>query len=97
MEGLGEPALPADRNSAESSEHAYRAEDFDDLIDSPIYAGNARIHPFEVAGKPHLLVNEGEDSVWDGPRSAADAEKIVREQAAFWGVAPTRATSSSTS
>ena len=54
----------------------------------PIYAGNARIHPFEVAGKPHLLVNEGEGAIWDGPRSAADAEKIVREQVAFWGVAP---------
>jgi predicted metalloprotease with PDZ domain len=72
----------------EGGEHAYRAEDFDALIDSPIYAGNARTYPFEVAGKPHLLVNEGEDSVWDGPRSAADAEKIAREQAAFWGVAP---------
>ncbi|MEO6195718.1 MAG: PDZ domain-containing protein [Thermoanaerobaculia bacterium] len=75
-------------HSGENGAHAYRAEDFDDLIDSPIYAGNARTHPFKVAGKAHLLVNEGEDSVWDGPRSAADAEKIVRGQAAFWGVAP---------
>ena len=76
------PPLP------EAGDHAYRAEDFDTLIDSPIYAGNARTYPFEVAGKPHLLVNEGEDSVWDGPRSAADAEKIVRTQVDFWGVAP---------
>jgi predicted metalloprotease with PDZ domain len=75
-------------NSTGGGEHEYRAEDFDILVDSPIYAGNAATYPFEVAGKPHLLVNEGEDAVWDGPRSAADAEKIAREQAAFWGSAP---------
>ncbi len=69
-------------------EHAYVADDFDTLVDSPIYAGNARTYPFEVAGKTHLLVNEGEDSVWDGPRSAADAKKIVQTEVDFWGVAP---------
>ena len=75
-------------NLGEEGRPRFRADDFDTLVDSPIYAGNARTYPFEVAGKPILLVNEGEDSVWDGPRSAADAEKIVREQAAFWGVEP---------
>ncbi|RPH53669.1 peptidase M61, partial [bacterium] len=69
-------------------EHAWRAEDFDTLVDSPLYAGNAPVYHFEVAGKPHLLVNEGEGGIWDGPRSAADAEKIVREAVAFWGTAP---------
>ncbi|HEY0553936.1 MAG TPA: PDZ domain-containing protein [Thermoanaerobaculia bacterium] len=71
-----------------AGEHAYRAEDFDTLIDSPIYAGNARTYPFEVAGKPHLLVNEGEDSIWEGPRSATDAAKIVQTLADFWGTVP---------
>ncbi|MES1241440.1 MAG: PDZ domain-containing protein [Acidobacteriota bacterium] len=66
----------------------YRAADFDALVDSPIYAGNAPVYRFEVDGRPHLLVNEGEGTVWDGPRSAADAERIVREQAAFWGGLP---------
>jgi predicted metalloprotease with PDZ domain len=69
-------------------EHAWRAEDFDTLVDSPLYAGNAQVYRFEVAGKPHLLVNEGEGTIWDGPRSAAGAEKIVRETVAFWGAAP---------
>ncbi|HEV2854679.1 MAG TPA: PDZ domain-containing protein [Thermoanaerobaculia bacterium] len=68
--------------------HAYRAQDFDTLVDSPLYAGNGRTYPFEAGGKPHVLLNEGEGSVWDGPRSAADAEKIVRAQIAFWGEAP---------
>jgi predicted metalloprotease with PDZ domain len=68
--------------------NTYRAPDFDTLADSPIYAGNAPVYTFEVEGRPHLLVNEGEGTVWDGPRSAADAERIVREQAAFWGGLP---------
>ncbi len=68
--------------------HAWRAADFDTLIDSPIYAGNAPVYRFEVAGRPHLLVNEGEGNIWDGPRSAADVERITRELAAFWGVVP---------
>lgn len=68
--------------------HAWRAADFDTLVDSPIYAGNAPVYRFEVKGKPHLLVNEGEGNVWDGPRSAADVERITRELAAFWGVVP---------
>ncbi|HEV2844351.1 MAG TPA: hypothetical protein VG477_05855, partial [Thermoanaerobaculia bacterium] len=69
-------------------ENAWRAEDFDTLVDSPLYAGNATVRRFEVAGRQHLLVNEGEDGVWDGPRSAADAAKIVAEQVELWGVAP---------
>jgi predicted metalloprotease with PDZ domain len=69
--------------------HTFRAASFDVLVDSPIYLGNAGVHPFEAGGRPVLLVNEGEDAaVWDGPRSAADAKKIVDEQIAFWGIAP---------
>lgn len=69
---------------ASEGEGRFRAEDFDALVDAPIYAGNPALYRFEVAGRPHLLVNEGEGDVWDGPRSAADLERIVREQAAFW-------------
>lgn len=80
------PELPANGEP----ERRFRAEDFDALADAPLYAGNARLHRFEVAGKPHLLVNEGEEEggVWDGTLSAAGAERIVREQVAFWGGAP---------
>ncbi len=77
------------------AEHAYRAEDFDTLVDSPLYAGNPEIHRFEVAGRTHLLVDEGaggeergEPAVWDGARAAADLERLVQEEIAFWGAAP---------
>lgn len=69
--------------------HTFRAPSFDVLVDSPLYAGNAAVHTFEAGGRPVRLVNEGEDgTIWDGPRSAADAEKIFAEQIAFWGGAP---------
>ncbi len=68
--------------------HAYRAPDFDTLVDSPIVAGNPAVYPFTVAGVPHHLVNLGESGVWDGPRSAEDAERITRELPRVWGLMP---------
>ena len=71
-----------------TGDHAYFATDFDELLDSPIYAGNAPIHEFEVDGKKHYLVNEGEGPMWDGPASAKDVAKIVAEYSRMWGGLP---------
>ncbi len=68
--------------------HRFVAPDFDTLVDCPIYAGNPAVYEFQVDGKPHYLVNEGEHGVWDGPRSARDVEAIVRVQRDFWGSLP---------
>ena len=68
--------------------HAWRARDFDTLVDSPIVAGNPTVHPFTVAGVPHELVNIGESGVWDGPRSAEDTERITSELHRLWGLMP---------
>jgi predicted metalloprotease with PDZ domain len=63
----------------------YLAPDYDTLVDSPILAGNPAVYRFDIDGIPHFLVNEGEAGVWDGARSAADVEKIVRQYRAMWG------------
>jgi predicted metalloprotease with PDZ domain len=68
--------------------HRFRAPDFDTLVDSPIVLGNPAIYPFEVDGKKHYLVNEGEGGVFDGARAAKDLEKIVREHRRVWGGLP---------
>lgn len=68
--------------------HSYLAADWDQLLDSPIYAGNGPIHEFEVDGKKHYLVNEGEGPMWDGPASARDVAKIVAEYSRQWGGLP---------
>jgi predicted metalloprotease with PDZ domain len=68
--------------------HHYLAPDFDTLVDCPIYAGNPTVYEFAVDGKPHYLVNEGENGVWDGPRSARDTESIVKAARKLWGQLP---------
>jgi predicted metalloprotease with PDZ domain len=68
--------------------HRYVAPDFDTLLDCPIYLGNPSVYEFQVDGKPHYLVNEGENGVWDGPRSARDVETIVKSARAVWGQIP---------
>jgi hypothetical protein len=77
--------LPA---SPDGQPHHYVAADFDTLLDCPIYAGNPNVYEFVVEGKVHYLVNEGENGVWDGPRSARDTESIVKAARALWGQLP---------
>jgi predicted metalloprotease with PDZ domain len=80
MTGL--PAAP------DGEPHHYVAPDYDTLVDSPIVVGNPAVYEFEVSGKKHYLVNQGEAGVWDGPRSARDVETIVRQAEKFWGSLP---------
>jgi predicted metalloprotease with PDZ domain len=68
--------------------HHYRAPDFDTLIDSPILAGNPAVYEFTVDGLRHAVVDVGEAGVWDGARSARDAERIVRAARQLWGNLP---------
>jgi predicted metalloprotease with PDZ domain len=57
--------------------HAYRAEDFDTLVDSPIVLGNPVQREFSAGGKRHVAVFEGDTSFFDVDRAAADTQKIV--------------------
>jgi predicted metalloprotease with PDZ domain len=68
--------------------HKYLAADFDTLLDCPIYLGNPTVYEFVVDGKAHYLVNEGENGVWDGPRSSRDVEAIVKAARGLWGQLP---------
>lgn len=83
-------SLTALHPAADGRPHHYRAADFDELVDSPIVAGNPAVQEFAVDGVPHALVNVGlqPDSVWDGPRSAAALQKIVTAGKALWGSLP---------
>ncbi|MPY90117.1 MAG: PDZ domain-containing protein [Luteitalea sp.] len=75
-------------SAPDGAPHHYVAPDFDTLVDSPIVAGNPAVYEFEVGGKQHFLVNDGEGGVWDGPRSARDVEQIVRATERLWGMLP---------
>ncbi|HLY17982.1 MAG TPA: PDZ domain-containing protein [Bryobacteraceae bacterium] len=77
----GMPSVPG-------APHHYRAPDYETLVDSPIVAGNPAVHQFTVEGKPHFLVDVGEDGVFDGQRAAGDLARIVRQDARLWGGLP---------
>lgn len=67
---------------------SFRAASFDELVDSPLVAGNPAVYEFVVNGTPHALVNVGEDGVFDGARAAKDLERVVAEHGRFWGGFP---------
>ena len=75
-------------DAGDATPHHYIAPDYDTLVDCPIYAGSPAVYEFQVDGKPHYLVNEGEAGVWDGPKSAKDVESIVKAERDFWGFLP---------
>lgn len=68
--------------------HRYVARDYDHLVDSPLLAGNPSLYEFTEGGVSHVLANEGEAGVWDGPRSAAGAQRIVQAYLKLWGSVP---------
>lgn len=57
--------------------HAYRADDFDTVIDSPIIAGRSVTREFTEGGKRHVLVLEGDPSLFDADRAVRDVQKIT--------------------
>ena len=68
--------------------HVYLASNFDELVDSPIVAGNIRVYPFTVGGVTHQLVNVGETGIWNGTKAANDLEKIVAAHHEMWQTIP---------
>ncbi len=73
---------------ASDEPHHYQAGNFDELVDSPVVAGNVELFPFVVAGVEHYLVNVNDRGQWDGMRAARDLAKIVAAQHKIWNVVP---------
>ncbi|MFT7629762.1 MAG: putative metalloprotease with PDZ domain [Mariniblastus sp.] len=68
--------------------HTFQAQDFDELVDSPIVAGNINVYPFSVGGVEHQLVNVGESGQWNGTKAATDLKKVVQAHQDMWGTVP---------
>jgi predicted metalloprotease with PDZ domain len=68
--------------------HGFRAASYDVLVDSPILLGSPAVYDFELEGRTHQLVNEGEAGVFDGARAARDFESMAGEHHRFWGSVP---------
>jgi predicted metalloprotease with PDZ domain len=68
----------------------FRAPNYDVLVDSPILAGFLSVHPFDVAGSVHFLVDAGDAGQWDGARAAGDLQRIATVTAGMFGGSPFR-------
>ena len=83
--------------SLDGQPHRYVAPDFDTLVDSPIYAGNPAVYTFEVDGKVHLLVNEGEGGSGTVHARRGTSRRSSGRKRRSGGCFPTSVMSSSTS
>lgn len=70
------------------STNAFRAEDFDTLVDSPIVIGNPVTREFTVDGRKHVVLFEGDTALIDADRAVADVEKIVQAGRSVMGSLP---------
>lgn len=77
-------ALPA----KEGVPHTYRAQNFDELLDSPVLCGTPIVQNFSTGGVPHQLATIGDSRLWDTAKAAADVQRIVLQQQQFWGTVP---------
>lgn len=69
------------------AENTFRAENYDVLYDSPFEVGNFNEISFNVQGKPHRFVVEG-DGNYDLNRIAKDTARIVEEGYKLFGDLP---------
>lgn len=70
-----------------TGENTFQAENFDVLFDSPFEVGNFKEISFEVQGKQHRYVVEGEGN-YDLNRMAKDTTKIIEEGYKIFGELP---------
>ncbi len=66
----------------------YVAADYDELVDSPMVAGNVELFPFVVADVEHFLVNVNDRGDWDGARATKDLAKVVAAHHRVWNSVP---------
>ncbi len=66
----------------------FKAPHYDALVDNPFLIGNPELHEFEVEKTKYVLANLGGEGIWEEGRSAADTQRLVEEEVAFWGVVP---------
>ncbi len=71
-----------------NARNTFLARDFDELVDSPIVAGNLERYPFEVQGQSFALLQPGGNPLWNAGRARDDLSRMVAAQLDFWGNDP---------
>jgi len=63
---------------------SYLAENYDELVDSPVELGNFWSGSFSAGGVEHRFVVAGASASFDGARLLADTQAICETEIAFW-------------
>lgn len=82
--GLPKLALPLPR----MANGAFRARDYDELVDSPLLLSEAAPLSFEADGHGYQLVNVGDTALWNLDEVLADTEAIIRATNELFGAVP---------
>lgn len=69
-------------------EHVFVAQDYDELVDSPLLLGNPRVRNFLVDNKEHVFASVGGEALFDDDAAAAEAKRVVEINLALWGTLP---------
>jgi predicted metalloprotease with PDZ domain len=89
VEPFGDWKIATSLPAAPGAPNTFRAEDFDELYDSPFLVSDFRTLSFEVRGVPHRFVIDGEGN-YDPERLRRDAQRIVEAQAEMMREMPHR-------
>ena len=69
----------------EGTAAAFRAADYDTLLDAPFLLGNPTVHTFAVGGVPHELAEVEAPPSWDGAQAARDLQAALTQALPWWG------------
>ncbi len=92
-----EIVLPKDWSASAASmtkekfrKNVYVADNWDEVIDSPIVVGDIQILqiPSKTTKHPHYLVQVGDTAAWDNDKAINAVADIIDIQQEFWGVDP---------
>ncbi len=75
-------------SSQESNGWLLSANNYDELIDSPILVSRLHKSHFDIAGQHHRLVHCGDVRLWDLETACRDTVAIVKKVQEFWGEVP---------
>ena len=88
LAGLWKQSASSLAPAPDGAPNHFVARDYDELVDSPIVAGDLHVREFEVGGARHALVSAGDMGTWDDERAARDLAVIVEQHRRFWGALP---------
>jgi len=88
LAGLWKQSVTSLSPAADHAPNHYLAHDYDELVDSPIVAGDLHLREFTVGSATHVLASAGDMGAWDDAKAARDLAVIIEQHRRFWGKLP---------